>query len=112
MTYLVVRQNAVSDLTMLLHAVPFQPSVGWSLFVLDATSIVLGSAFAGFVLATGRFLANRTHYRFCLVMAGVECMFIPFGTLLGVFTVLVLVREAVQQQFTVEPPRLRRPGTF
>jgi hypothetical protein len=36
------------------------------------------------------------------VMAGVECIFAPFGTVLGVFTIIVLMRESVKQLFTVK----------
>jgi len=37
---------------------------------------------------------------FCLVMGGVESIFMPFGTILGVFTISVLMRESVKQLFT------------
>jgi len=37
-------------------------------------------------------------------MACIECLFMPFGTVLGVFTILVLVRESVKQLFGVELP--------
>jgi len=38
------------------------------------------------------------------VMAGIECLFMPFGTVLGVFTILVLVRESVKPLFGVNLP--------
>jgi hypothetical protein len=41
---------------------------------------------------------------FCLVMGGVECLFMPFGTVLGVFTIIVLMQEPVKQLFGVNPP--------
>ena len=47
----------------------------------------------------GRFLATRKHYMFCLVMAAIECLFTPFGTVLGVFTIVVLMRDSVKQSF-------------
>ena len=51
-----------------------------------------------FVLA-GRNLARRRRYLFCQVVAGVGCMFMPFGTVLGVFTLVVLSRPAVRNLF-------------
>jgi hypothetical protein len=36
-----------------------------------------------------------------MVMAGVECIFSPFGTVLGIFTIFVLMRESVKQMFGV-----------
>jgi len=54
---------------------------------------------AACVAITGRFLANRKYYMFCLVIAAIECMFAPFGTVLGVFTIIVLLRDSVKQSF-------------
>jgi hypothetical protein len=36
---------------------------------------------------------------FCLVMASITCMFMPFGTVLGVFTLIVLMRPSVKPLF-------------
>ena len=79
---------------------------GWFLVVFAAMFIVLGWTFAAFVLTTGRFLARRKHYMFCLVMGGVECIFMPFGTVLGVFTIITLTREPLKQLFGVNPPAI------
>jgi hypothetical protein len=78
--------------------------IGWFFVAFAAMFITLGWTFAAFVLTTGRFLARRKHYMFCLVMGGVECMFMPFGTVLGVFTIIVLMREPVKQLFGVDAP--------
>ncbi len=73
--------------------------VGWVFVTVAVVFITLGLALAGCVLAAGRFLAQRRNYTFCLVMAAVECAFMPFGTVLGVFTIIVLLRDPVKQQF-------------
>jgi len=78
--------------------------MGWFFVIFAAVFITIGWTFAAFVLAVGRFLARRKHYMFCLVMGGVECLFMPFGTVLGVFTIIVLMREPVKQLFGVNPP--------
>jgi len=74
--------------------------IGWMFVIFSAAFILVGWAFAALVLTTGRFLAKRKYYMFCLVMAGVECVFMPFGTVLGVFTIIVLIRDPVKQLFT------------
>jgi hypothetical protein len=87
---------------------------GWFFVVFAAVFITMGWIFAAFVLAAGRFLARRKHYLFCLVMAGVECIFIPFGTVLGVFTIIILMREPVKQLFAANkssPPTASAPGS-
>jgi hypothetical protein len=73
--------------------------IGWFFVIFASMFITMGLIFACLVLTTGRFLTKRKHYTFCLVMAGVECIFMPFGTVLGVFTLLVLMRESTKQLF-------------
>ncbi len=52
---------------------------------------------AGAVLniLSGLFLGRQTHRVFSLVVAGLDCIQIPFGTVLGVFTIVVLLRDSV-----------------
>ncbi len=61
--------------------------------------IALGWTFAALLAWTGRCLARRVHYTFCFVMACVACLFQPFGAVLGVFTIVVLLRPSVKQLF-------------
>ena len=84
---------------------PPPPFIGWIFVVFAAAFIALGWVFAGFVFTVGRFLARRKHYLFCLVMASVECLFMPLGTVLGVFTIIVLMREPVKQLFPTNGSR-------
>jgi hypothetical protein len=75
-------------------------------FVVIAGSIMLvGWTFAICIAITGRFIATRKHYMFCLIMAGIECMFTPFGTVLGVFTIITLVRPTVKAVFESQPAK-------
>jgi len=72
---------------------------GWFFVIFSAVFMTIGWVFAGFVIAAGRGLAKRRGYLFCLVMAGIECIFMPFGTVLGVFTIIVLMRDSVKEIF-------------
>ena len=74
---------------------------GWFFVIVASVFIILGLTFAALILATGHSLARRKFYNFCMVMACVECLFMPFGTVLGVFTIIVLNRESVKQLFEV-----------
>jgi len=51
---------------------------------------------------------------FCLIVAGIICIFMPLGTILGVFTIIVLVRPSVKAMFegqaTVDPENLLCAG--
>ena len=72
---------------------------GWFFIVLASAMIVAGLAFATSMILAGRFLAQRAYYTFCFVVAALECVFVPFGTVLGVFTIVVLQRPAVKEMF-------------
>jgi hypothetical protein len=72
---------------------------GWFFIVIASAMIAAGIAFAASMILTGRFLAQRVYYTFCFVVAALECVFVPFGTVLGVFTIVVLQRPAVKKMF-------------
>ena len=74
--------------------------LGWIFAVLGLVLFLIGIAMAICILITGRSLALRRRYSFVLVMACIECLFIPFGTILGVFTIVVLSRESVKALFS------------
>jgi hypothetical protein len=46
---------------------------------------------------SGLFIRRRTNRTFSIVMAGINCISFPFGTLLGVFTIIVLLRASVRE---------------
>src|SRR5437870_11659672 len=73
--------------------------LGWIFVVLGLLLFLLGVAMAICILIAGRCLSRRKHYTFALVMACIECLFIPFGTILGVFTIIALSRESVKELF-------------
>ena len=84
--------------------------IGWLFVIFSTVFITIGLIFATCVLMTGRFLAGRRHYMYCFVMACVECVFMPFGTVLGVFTIIVLQRQSAKDLFitdhSVEPAHM------
>jgi hypothetical protein len=78
---------------------------GWFFIFLASAMILCGLALAICVATAGRRLRQYRSYTFCLVIAGIECMFSPFGTVLGVFTIIVLMRPTVKERFGVAPSR-------
>jgi hypothetical protein len=48
---------------------------------------------------SGFFLRARRHRTFSLVVAGINCLYMPFGTILGIFTILVLGRGSVREMY-------------
>ena len=74
--------------------------LGWIFVGLGLFLFLLGIAMAICILIAGRCLSLRRCYSFALVMACIECLFIPFGTILGVFTIIALSRESVKALFS------------
>jgi len=73
--------------------------IGWVLIGVSAFIMSLGMTYAGVIALGGRYIGRRKHYTFCMVAAGFACMMMPFGTVLGVLTIIVLMRESVKEMF-------------
>ena len=71
--------------------------------------LVWGCAFGAVVilagsvinLLSGLFIRQRRHRMFSIIIGGLNCLHVPFGTLLGVFTILILSRESVRKIYEV-----------
>jgi len=78
--------------------------VGW-IFVLMGSLFVLGGwALAAAMIAAGRMLRRRKSRTACQVIAALECLLMPLGTLLGVFTLMALSQDRAQELFDAPPP--------
>ena len=73
--------------------------LGWIFAVLGLVLFLMGIAMAICILVAGRSLALRKRYAFALVIACIQCLFVPFGTILGVFTIVALSRDSVKALF-------------
>jgi hypothetical protein len=73
--------------------------VGPMVFVIMGAVFVLIAVMAWLTIWTGRNLARRQRYTFCMVVAVITCLSFPLGTALGVFTLVVLSRPSVKQLF-------------
>lgn len=81
---------------------PGQPDpawFGWVFVAVAGVMILTGLTFSVLLAYAGRCLQRRRRYTFCLVMAAISCAFMPFGTVLGVFTLIVLSRPTVKPLF-------------
>jgi hypothetical protein len=73
--------------------------MGWIFAIIGFVLMVVLSTVGGIQLYVGCCLQRRKSRTLCMVAAAVSCIFIPFGTLLGVFTFIVLGRQSVQALF-------------
>ena len=83
--------------------------VGVLFGVIGLAIFFLALAFAGAKVYAALCLKRRRGRTFCLVVAALSCLEMPWGTLLGVFTIIVLERPTVSRQFlpinAATPPR-------
>jgi hypothetical protein len=82
---------------------PPPPFLGWIFIGIGGFFLFAGEALAACIVLAGRFIARRRRYWFVFVTACVQCLFFPFGIILGVFTIIALSRASVKQLFGVQP---------
>ncbi len=83
---------------------------GGFFMVIGGVIVLTGWSVAVCLVVAGRSLAQRRRHLFCMVVAGVvAALCVPLGTVLGVFTILVLMRPSVKEAFGV-PDGSADPG--
>ncbi len=78
---------------------PPPPFLAW-FFILFAGAFILAGWFLALLLVLGGLsLLRRRHLLLCQIVAALACLMMPWGTVLGVFTLVVLSRPSVKQLF-------------
>ncbi|MDF7800853.1 hypothetical protein P4C99_15365 [Pontiellaceae bacterium B1224] len=72
---------------------------GWIFVIMGSIAILLGWLSSIAILIAGNKLRKKKNRMYCLVIAGIECMFMPLGTVLGVFTLIALTKEESKTLF-------------
>lgn len=72
---------------------------GWIFVIFAGIVIACGMTLAGFIVYAGRCLQQQRRHMLCMVVAALSCMMIPFGTVLGVFTLVTLTKPSVKALF-------------
>jgi hypothetical protein len=86
-------------------SVPVKPGepppefMGGIFAVIGLAMFLLLIAFAAAKFVVARNIKRRRGKTFCLVVAGLSCLGIPYGTLLGVASFIVLQRPAIARLF-------------
>lgn len=79
-----------------------------AIFLAIGGSIVLFAWTVAILLVLGgRRIARRQSLFFCQVVAGLSCLMVPLGTVLGVFTLIVLGRPSVRALFAAREEDFR-----
>jgi hypothetical protein len=67
--------------------------------MMGGIGLLTGWTIGGLTIYSGHCLSKHRRRLFSLVMASFACLFMPFGTLLGVFTIIVLQRDSVRRLY-------------
>ncbi len=74
-------------------------AIAFAFIILASLIILTGWALAILIIIAGVKLKKRSSYKFCLVIAFVECLIMPLGTVLGIFTIVTLSKKPVKDLF-------------
>ncbi len=84
------------------QGLPFpSKQLGLMFTIMPAVMILCGFALSTAVVVAGRRLAAHRSHNFCFVVAAILCVFVPVGTVLGIFTILTLVKPEAKELFGV-----------
>ncbi|HEX6201729.1 MAG TPA: hypothetical protein VF100_01925 [Thermoanaerobaculia bacterium] len=77
---------------------------------LVSCGVLFVAAYAAFSFLVGRWLDQRRHWAGVIVFSTLNALNAPLGTLLGVFTIVVLAGERVRAAFEGERPVVAVPS--
>lgn len=81
------------------QSTPPPAAAGWVVAGVGGCGMLIILGLAGLFAYAGYCLQNLRHRTFCIVMAAITCLSIPIGTILGVFTLVVLLRPSAAALF-------------
>jgi hypothetical protein len=70
--------------------------VGYLFAFMGGCAVLVGWAFGYLTILSGRRMNQRRSRIFSIVIAAVNCISFPFGTALGVFTIIILSKDSVK----------------
>lgn len=71
----------------------------WIFVVSGGLWVLFGVGLGVLTALAGRFIAQRRRRTYCIVVAAMNCAMVPFGTVLGIFSLILLSREDVVADF-------------
>jgi len=81
---------------------------GWIFVLMESIFFALGLNMAICIMIVGWKLKRRKSRLFCMSVAGMECIFLPFGVLLGGTTLIALNKVSIKEMFAPQPPTIAK----
>lgn len=73
--------------------------LGMMIAVLAGGGMAIGWVHAGVIFVMGRWIAARRRHALLLVVSGLNCMYLPLGTALSIWSLIVLSRPRIGRLF-------------
>jgi len=73
--------------------------IGLFFAIFGAVFVLLGWTLGTLTILSGRRIAQRRARKFSIVIGAINCAMFPFGTTLGVFTLILLTRDPVVREY-------------
>jgi len=77
--------------------------IGWIVAGVGLVILLIGAVVALARIWAARCVKQRKSRTFCMVVAAMGCLEFPYGTALGVLSLMLLGRESVARQFNAKP---------
>jgi ABC-type Fe3+ transport system permease subunit len=82
------------------HADPARAEVAFSSWIPFISFSVIAAVFAIMCCVLAYLLVTRRRRKAALIMAGISCLGIPYGTVVGIATLIIISWPEVRAQFT------------
>ena len=78
---------------------------GIAFIVIGGGIVAVGWTLGTLTVCAGRCITRRRRHTLCVVVACLNCLHIPIGIILGIFSLIVLTRSSVKELFQASQPR-------
>jgi hypothetical protein len=78
----------------------FDQTMGWLFVIMGSCAVGIGWTVGILAIISGMCIARRRRRTFSLVIAAICCIVMPLGTILGIFTIIVLLRDSVKRVYS------------
>ncbi|MCK5035355.1 MAG: hypothetical protein KAS73_05635 [Candidatus Sabulitectum sp.] len=78
---------------------PLPPELGWIFVVIGVVFVLIFITIGLFTIKTGINMRKRRNRTLCMVIDSILCMMVPFGTIVGIFGLVLLTKPEISDEF-------------